>query len=143
MLLSGLLALPLGYGAASVLLGDWLARHDRETDTFAGSAPPGLPPRVAAFGTIHVSPDVLHLLAVVGQWSELDFYLPTPSAEYWGDVDRIEEWLPFFNHRLHGQFYIFFNLSCHISCPNLDSIRTRTAISFKIVRRYDKLFFLI
>ncbi|NOT88213.1 MAG: exodeoxyribonuclease V subunit gamma [Lysobacter sp.] len=75
----------------AALLGDWLARHDRDADGFAGSAPPGLPPRVAAFGTIHVSPDVLHLLAVVGQWSELDFYLPTPSAEYWGDVESLRE----------------------------------------------------
>ncbi len=80
-----------GTSHRAVLLGDWLARHDREADTFAGSAPPGLPPRVAAFGTIHVSPDVLHLLAVVGQWSELDFYLPTPSAEYWGDVESLRE----------------------------------------------------
>ena len=73
----------------AALIGDWLARHDRDADTFAGHAPPGLPPRVAAFGTIHVSPDVLHLLAVVGQWSELDFYLPSPSAEYWGDVESL------------------------------------------------------
>ncbi len=73
----------------AALIGDWLARHDRDADTFAGQAPPGLPPRVAAFGTIHVSPDVLHLLAVVGQWSELDFYLPSPSAEYWGDVESL------------------------------------------------------
>lgn len=80
-----------GTSHRAVLLGEWLARHDREADTFAGSAPPGLPPRVAAFGTIHVSPDVLHLLAVVGQWSELDFYLPTPSAEYWGDVESLRE----------------------------------------------------
>lgn len=75
----------------AALLGEWLARHDREADSFAGGAPPGLPPRVAAFGTIHVSPDVLHLLAVVGQWSELDFYLPSPSAEYWGDVESLRE----------------------------------------------------
>jgi exodeoxyribonuclease V gamma subunit len=34
---------------------------------------------------------VLHLLAVVGQWSELDFYLPSPSAEYWGDVESLRE----------------------------------------------------
>lgn len=80
-----------GTSHRAVLLGEWLARHDREADTFAGIAPPGLPPRVAAFGTIHVSPDVLHLLAVVGQWSELDFYLPTPSAEYWGDVESLRE----------------------------------------------------
>jgi exodeoxyribonuclease V gamma subunit len=75
----------------AALIGEWLARHDRDADSFAGSAPPGLPPRVAAFGTIHVSPDVLHLLAVVGQWSELDFYLPSPSAEYWGDVESLRE----------------------------------------------------
>jgi exodeoxyribonuclease V gamma subunit len=80
-----------GTSHRAMLLGEWLARHDREADTFAGNAPPGLPPRVAAFGTIHVSPDVLHLLAVVGQWSELDFYLPTPSAEYWGDVESLRE----------------------------------------------------
>ncbi len=73
----------------AALIGDWLARHDRDADSFAGHAPPGLPPRVAAFGTIHVSPDVLHLLAVVGQWCELDFYLPSPSAEYWGDVESL------------------------------------------------------
>ena len=75
----------------AALLGDWLTRHDREAEGFAGIAPPGLPPRVAAFGTIHVSPDVLHMLAVVGQWIELDFYLPMPSAEYWGDVESLRE----------------------------------------------------
>lgn len=75
----------------AALLGDWLARHDRDAEGCAGIAPPGLPPRVAAFGTIHVSPDVLHMLAVVGQWIELDFYLPMPSAEYWGDVESLRE----------------------------------------------------
>lgn len=80
-----------GYPHRAALLGDWLTRHDREAGGFAGIAPPGLPPRVAAFGTIHVSPDVLHMLAVVGQWIELDFYLPMPSAEYWGDVEPLRE----------------------------------------------------
>ena len=75
----------------AALLGDWLTRHDRDAEGFAAVAPPGLPPRVAAFGTIHVSPDVLHMLAVVGQWIELDFYLPMPSAEYWGDVESLRE----------------------------------------------------
>lgn len=75
----------------AALLDEWLTRHDREAAGFAGIAPPGLPPRVAAFGTIHVSPDVLHMLAVVGQWIELDFYLPMPSAEYWGDVESLRE----------------------------------------------------
>ena len=80
----------------AALLGEWLMRYDREAEGFAGIVPsvlppPGLPPRVTAFGTIHVSPDVLHMLAVVGQWIELDFYLPMPSAEYWGDVESLRE----------------------------------------------------
>ena len=73
----------------AALLGDWLARFDRDAPTFAGAAPPGLPPRLSAFGTLHVSPDVLHLLAVAGQWIDVDFHLPTPSAEYWGDVESL------------------------------------------------------
>jgi exodeoxyribonuclease V gamma subunit len=73
----------------AALLADWLARHDRESATATGLPPSGLPPRLVAFGTIHVSPDVLHLLAVVGQWIDLDFHLPTPSAEYWGDVESL------------------------------------------------------
>ncbi len=80
-----------GHPHRAALLGEWLTRHDREAEGFAGIAPPGLPPRVAAFGTIHISPDVLHMLAVVGQWIELDFYLPMPSAEYWGDVESLRE----------------------------------------------------
>jgi exodeoxyribonuclease V gamma subunit len=75
----------------AALLADWLARHDRESPTATGRPPRGLPPRLVAFGTIHVSPDVLHLLAVVGQWIDLDFHLPTPSAEYWGDVESLRE----------------------------------------------------
>ena len=79
--------LPAPHRAA--LVGEWLARFDRRSPAFGGTAPPGLPERIAAFGTIHVSPDVLHLLAVVGQWSALDFYLPSPSAAYWGDVEPL------------------------------------------------------
>lgn len=75
----------------AALLADWLARHDRDSATATGAPPPGLPPRLVAFGTIHVSPDVLHLLAVAGQWIDLDFHLPTPSAEYWGDVESLRE----------------------------------------------------
>lgn len=75
----------------AALLADWLARHDRDAATFAGAPPPGLPPRLFAFGTLHVSPDVLHLLAVVGQWIPVDFHLPTPCAEYWGDVESLRE----------------------------------------------------
>ncbi|TXH69300.1 MAG: exodeoxyribonuclease V subunit gamma [Lysobacteraceae bacterium] len=73
----------------AALIGAWLARFDRRAPEFAGAPPPGLPPRLSAFGTIHVSPDVLHLLAMAGQWCALDFYLPAPSAEYWGDVESL------------------------------------------------------
>ncbi|MDR1076293.1 MAG: exodeoxyribonuclease V subunit gamma [Xanthomonadaceae bacterium] len=66
----------------SQLIDDWLHRHH------AGDAPPpGLPPRLSAFGTINVSPDVLRLLAVAAQYRELTFYRPTPCAEYWGDIE--------------------------------------------------------
>ncbi len=75
----------------AALIGDWLMRYDRRDGRLDAEAapPPGLPPRLSAFGTIHVSPDVLHMLAVAGQWCALDFYLPTPSAEYWGDVESL------------------------------------------------------
>jgi exodeoxyribonuclease V gamma subunit len=68
----------------SRLLGDWLRRHDG-----SGIAPPGLPSRLTAFATVQVSPDVLRLLAVCAQSIELDFHRPTPSAEYWGDVEAL------------------------------------------------------
>ena len=68
----------------SRLLGDWLRRHDG-----SGTPPPGVPARLAAFGTVHVSPDVLRLLAVCAQTIELDFHRPSPSAAYWGDVEAL------------------------------------------------------
>ena len=70
----------------AALIGDWLQRYDG-----AGRPPPGLPPRLSAFGTIHVSPDVLRMLAVVAQSRSLDFHLPTPCAQYWGDVESLRE----------------------------------------------------
>ena len=72
----------------SRLLGDWLRRYDR-----ARAVPPGLPAQLAAFGTVHVSPDVLRLLAVCAQHATLDFYRPTPCAEYWGDIEAMRSLL--------------------------------------------------
>lgn len=69
----------------SRLLGDWLRRHGMP----GAPPPPGLPARLTAFATVHVSPDVLRLLAVCAQSVELDFHRPTPSAEYWGDVEAL------------------------------------------------------
>jgi exodeoxyribonuclease V gamma subunit len=70
----------------AALIGDWLRRHDG-----SGTVPPGMPPRLSAFGTIHVSPDVLRMLGVVAQTRALDFHLPTPCAQYWGDVESLRE----------------------------------------------------
>src|SRR5690606_27479666 len=68
----------------SRLIGDWLQRYHDGTEI-----PPGLPPRLSAFGTINVSPDVLRMLAAAGRHCALDFYLPSPCAEYWGDVESL------------------------------------------------------
>src|SRR5690606_29519865 len=66
----------------SRLLGDWLRRHDG-----SGTPPPGVPARMTAFGTVHVSPDVLRLLAVCALQIALDFHQPSPREAYWGDVE--------------------------------------------------------
>jgi len=53
-----------------------------------GPLPAGLPPRLFAFATLNVSPDVLRVLATQARVGTLHFYLPTPSREYWGDLQR-------------------------------------------------------
>ncbi len=75
-----------GTRSRSQLIGDWLRLY-----ADAGIAPPGLPRRLHAFGTIHVSPDVLHLLAVCARHCQLEFHRPSPCAEYWGDVESLRE----------------------------------------------------
>jgi len=74
----------------AALIAEWLRRHDRGGPSGAGaSRPPALPPRLSAFGTLHVPPDQLRMLGVAAQWCAVDFYLPVPSAEYWGDVEAL------------------------------------------------------
>ena len=51
--------------------------------------PAGLPKRLFAFGTLNVSPDVLRVLATQSRVGTLHFYLPTPSAKYWGDLQSL------------------------------------------------------
>mgnify|MGYP003772281105 CR=1 FL=1 len=63
------------------LLADWHARFDRE-----GAAPPGLPMRLSAFACANISPDLLRFYGAVSRHTRVDFYLPTPCREYWGDV---------------------------------------------------------
>lgn len=68
----------------SQLIGDWLRRYHDGTEV-----PPGLPPRLFAFGTINVSPDVLRMLAAASRHCALQFYRPSPCAEYWGDIESL------------------------------------------------------
>jgi len=49
-------------------------------------APPGLPPRLSAFACANISPDLLRFYGAVARHAEVDFYLPNPCREYWGDV---------------------------------------------------------
>ena len=60
----------------------YLDRHEGEGKPL----PLGLPTRLFAFGTLNVSPDVLRVLATQARVGVLHFYLPTPTQEYWGDL---------------------------------------------------------
>ena len=57
-----------------------------------GAAPPaGLPPRLFAFATLNVSPDVLRVIASQAHAGTLHFYMPTPTRKYWGDLATLAE----------------------------------------------------
>ncbi len=64
---------------------DYLARFGGE----AAALPAGLPPRLFAFATLNVSPDVLRVMATQARAGTLHFYLPTPTREYWGDLQSL------------------------------------------------------
>ena len=51
--------------------------------------PVGLPKRLFAFGTLNVSPDVLRVMASQARVGTLHFYLPTPTREFWGDLQSL------------------------------------------------------
>ncbi|TWH99714.1 DNA helicase/exodeoxyribonuclease V gamma subunit [Luteimonas cucumeris] len=55
------------------------------------SLPAGLPPRLFAFATLNVSPDVLRVIATQARVGVLHFYLPTPTRAYWGDLQTLAE----------------------------------------------------
>ncbi|PNS08792.1 exodeoxyribonuclease V subunit gamma [Solilutibacter silvestris] len=63
---------------------DYLARY-----TAGDALPAGLPSRLFVFATLNVSPDVLRVIATQARVGTLHFYLPTPSAEYWGDLQSL------------------------------------------------------
>lgn len=64
---------------------DYLARFGGD----AAVLPAGLPPRLFAFATLNVSPDVLRVMATQARAGTLHFYLPTPTKEYWGDLQSL------------------------------------------------------
>ncbi len=68
-------------------IGDYLARFERAD----APLPAGLPPRLFAFATLNVSPDVLRVLATQARAGTLHFYLPTPAAGWWGDLQTVRE----------------------------------------------------
>lgn len=51
-----------------------------------GARPEGLPARLFVFATLNVSPDVLRVIATQARVGALHFYLPSPTREYWGDL---------------------------------------------------------
>ena len=57
----------------------------------APRCPPGLPARLFAFATLNVSPDVLRVIATQARVGTLHFYLPSPSRDYWGDLQTLGE----------------------------------------------------
>lgn len=67
-------------------------RIQQYLDRFEGHDAPlpvGLPPRLFAFATLNVSPDVLRVLATQARVGTLHFYVPSPSRDYWGDLQRV------------------------------------------------------
>ena len=64
-------------------------RIQQYLDRFEGADAPlpvGLPPRLFAFATLNVSPDVLRVLATQARVGTLHLYVPSPSRDYWGDL---------------------------------------------------------
>jgi exodeoxyribonuclease V gamma subunit len=57
----------------------------------ATTSPPGLPARLFAFACTNISPDLLRFFGVVAQHCELDFLMPNPCREYWGDARSEKE----------------------------------------------------
>ncbi|ALN89081.1 exodeoxyribonuclease V subunit gamma [Lysobacter gummosus] len=69
---------------------DYLARFGADHGGPA-TIPRGLPPRLFAFATLNISPDVLRVIATQALAGTLHFYLPTPTRKYWGDLGTLAE----------------------------------------------------
>src|SRR5690606_21359042 len=68
-------AVATGHDHRARRIQDYLTRFGDET----GAVPVGLPPRLFAFGTLNVSPDVLRVMATQARVGTLHFYLPTAT----------------------------------------------------------------
>jgi exodeoxyribonuclease V gamma subunit len=65
----------------------YLARFDGAVE----EVPIGLPPRVFAFATQNVSPDVLRVIASSARAGSLHFYFLSPVRGWWGDLQSAAE----------------------------------------------------
>src|SRR5690606_22020852 len=66
-----------------------IQRYLDRFDAADGAPPQGLPPRLCAFATLNVSPDVLRVIATQARVGTLHLFVPSPSSEYWGDLQRV------------------------------------------------------
>jgi exodeoxyribonuclease V gamma subunit len=67
-------------------------RIEAYLDGFAGAdapLPAGLPVRLFAFAILNISPDVLRVIATQSRAGTLHLYVPSPSRDYWGDLQRV------------------------------------------------------
>jgi exodeoxyribonuclease V gamma subunit len=67
------------------LIGDFLSQR------VGLVAPRGVPRRLSVFGCLNISPDLLRVVGAIAQYSEVDFHLPSPCGEYWGDLRSARE----------------------------------------------------
>jgi len=70
---------------------DYLRRFAGEGGQAPARALAGLPPRLFAFATLNISPDVLRVVASQARVGTLHFYLPSPTPAYWGDLQTLGE----------------------------------------------------
>lgn len=68
------------------LIGDFLTRHGG-----GGVRPQGVPEHLSVFGCLNISPDVLRVFGTLAEYAEVDFHLPSPCREYWGDLRSVRE----------------------------------------------------
>lgn len=83
--------------AAIAGFGSRARRIQAYLDGFTGEGRPlprGMPPRLFAFATINVSPDVLRIIASHARVGVTHFYMPSPTGNYWGDMQRLRRLPP-------------------------------------------------